>query len=245
MKSDQEAQIYLDGGARGNPGPAAVGYVIKSPEGKTLQARGEFIGRTTNNVAEYTALIKALQAAIDLEKREVDIFSDSELLVKQIIGEYRVRNHRLGELYEQAQKLLLEFDRWQIRHIRREGNAEADALVNQKLDEALGLSEPSVEPIVGDPTSKPGGPAAAGQGKVLVELTAGPAAGACSAGMNVGQCFVFSNVAPAGMCLHAMQALLPAVVGLQVDPALADGDKLTVRCRKTDCGAVFELNVLG
>ena len=125
---------HIDGGSRGNPGPAAAGFTLTDAAGTQLQARGIVLGRATNNVAEYTGLIKALGAAAQHGARQLTVFSDSELLVKQINGQYRVKSELIKPLFEQAVSLLAQFGSWQVRHIQREQNAEADKLVNQALD---------------------------------------------------------------------------------------------------------------
>ena len=127
---------YTDGGSRGNPGPAAAGFVLNDAAGGArLQAKAFLIGRATNNVAEYTALIKVLESATQIGAKEVTVHSDSELLVKQINGQYRVKSEKIRPLYEQAVELLGEFKYWEVRHVLREKNMEADALVNKALDQ--------------------------------------------------------------------------------------------------------------
>jgi ribonuclease HI len=126
--------IYTDGGARGNPGPAAIGVVIGD-----IYHHGEYIGETTNNVAEYSALLHALKKAKSLYKdslgsTELEIRMDSELIVKQMRGEYRVKNEGLRPLFLDIQKLIPEFHHVSFHHIPREKNKEADALVNKALD---------------------------------------------------------------------------------------------------------------
>ncbi|UCF14251.1 MAG: reverse transcriptase-like protein, partial [Phycisphaerales bacterium] len=125
---------HIDGGSRGNPGPAAAAFTLTDANGKQLQARGVFLSRATNNVAEYTGLLKALDAAAEIGARQLTVFSDSELLVKQINGHYRVKSKLIKPLFEQAVSLLAQFRSWQVRYVRREMNAEADKLVNQALD---------------------------------------------------------------------------------------------------------------
>jgi phosphoribosylglycinamide formyltransferase-1 len=125
---------HIDGGSRGNPGPAAAGFTLTDTAGTQLQARGIVLGRTTNNVAEYTGLVKALEAASQIGAEQLVVFSDSELLVRQINGEYKVKSKLLKPFYEQAVSLLESFEGWQVRHIRRENNVEADKLVNLALD---------------------------------------------------------------------------------------------------------------
>jgi ribonuclease HI len=128
--------VNVDGGARGNPGPAAVAAVVATPDGEVLEARGETIGRATNNVAEYRALLLGIERAQELGAREVELVGDSELVVKQVRGEYRVKDQGLRDLHAEVTRRLAEFDSWSIRHVRREENAAADTLVNDALDAA-------------------------------------------------------------------------------------------------------------
>jgi len=126
--------IYTDGGARGNPGPAAAGIVIKDAQNNTVASFGEYVGETTNNQAEYRALVFALKKAIELGGTELQCFSDSELMVKQLNHEYKMRNAELAPLYLKIHDLSLSFKKISFIHIRREKNKEADKLVNQVLD---------------------------------------------------------------------------------------------------------------
>jgi ribonuclease HI len=130
--------VYVDGGARGNPGPAAAAAVATTPEGDELNERSAYIGEATNNVAEYRALLLGLELARELGASEVDIVNDSELVARQIGGEYKVKHAGLKPLYLDAMRALRHFDRWSVRSVRREGNVRADELVNEALDEALG-----------------------------------------------------------------------------------------------------------
>ena len=129
-----KARLSTDGGARGNPGPAAYGYVIEADDGTVLAAHGERIGIATNNVAEYSALIAGLEKAAELGVDEVEVVSDSELLVKQMTGEYRVKNEALRELSQQASRLARRVGRVTYTAVRREHNELADRLVNAALD---------------------------------------------------------------------------------------------------------------
>jgi ribonuclease HI len=131
-----KAKLSTDGGARGNPGPAAYGYVLEADDGTVLDARGETIGVATNNVAEYRALIAGLEKAVDLGIDELEVVSDSELLVKQMQGEYRVKNEALRELNEEANFLERKLGRVRYKAVRREHNELADKLVNEALDAA-------------------------------------------------------------------------------------------------------------
>ena len=131
-----KARLSTDGGARGNPGPAAYGYVLEAEDGNVLDARGETIGVATNNVAEYRALIAGLEKAVELGIDELEVVSDSELLVKQMQGEYRVKNEALRELNDEANSLERKLGRVRYTAVRREHNELADKLVNEALDGA-------------------------------------------------------------------------------------------------------------
>jgi len=128
--------VHVDGGARGNPGPAAVGVVIADPEGEVVHAVGETIGEATNNVAEYRALLRGIELAREHGASELEIYGDSELVVKQVRGEYRVKDAGLKPLHAEARAALAGVDSWSFGHVRRENNAHADDLVNQALDAA-------------------------------------------------------------------------------------------------------------
>jgi ribonuclease HI len=128
--------LHVDGGARGNPGPAAVGIVISTAEGGVLEERSQRIGEATNNVAEYRALIMGLECARDQGASEVEIVGDSELVARQLTGAYKVKHHALKPLHQQALMLLRGFERWSVRTVPRAENARADALVNAALDAA-------------------------------------------------------------------------------------------------------------
>jgi ribonuclease HI len=128
------ARLSTDGGARGNPGPAAYGYVLEAEDGTVLAAHGERIGVATNNVAEYRALIAGLEKAAELGVDELEVVSDSELMVKQMTGEYRVKNEALRELSLQASRLARRIGDVSYRAVRREHNELADRLVNDALD---------------------------------------------------------------------------------------------------------------
>ncbi|GAB4274584.1 MAG: hypothetical protein Kow0056_03070 [Coriobacteriia bacterium] len=136
--SERRFVLRADGGSRGNPGPAATGYVLQDPEGRVVAQSGEAIGVATNNVAEYRALISGLKRAQEEGVRSLDVFLDSELVVRQLNGEYRVKNEGLAPLFEEARNLIGGFDDVRIAHVPREENAAADALVNAALDEVSG-----------------------------------------------------------------------------------------------------------
>ncbi len=128
--------MHVDGGARGNPGPAAAACVISTPQGEVVGEHALLLGETTNNVAEYRALILGLRQARELGASEVEVIGDSELIAKQVLGEYKVRKEDLRPLYRQATEALAAFASFSIRTVPREQNARADALVNAALDRA-------------------------------------------------------------------------------------------------------------
>jgi ribonuclease HI len=131
-----KARLWTDGGARGNPGPAAFAYVLETEDGTVLDARGEAIGVATNNVAEYSALVAGRSRALEAGIRELEVRSDSELMVKQMRGEYRVKNKDLQSLFLDASRAAREIGRVTYTHVRREHNELADRLVNEALDSA-------------------------------------------------------------------------------------------------------------
>ena len=126
--------LNVDGGARGNPGPAAIGVVVASPQGDVLEEVAETIGVATNNVAEYRALIMGLERAHALGANEVEIINDSELVAKQLTGAYKVKHPAMKPLHAEAIAALRRFDGWRVRSVPRAQNARADELVNQALD---------------------------------------------------------------------------------------------------------------
>jgi ribonuclease HI len=126
--------VYVDGGARGNPGPAGIAAVATAPGGEPLAERSEFIGEATNNVAEYRAVLLGARLAEELGAGEVEIVGDSQLVVRQIGGQYQVKHAGLKPLYLEAMHALARFDGWSIRDVPREHNARADELVNEAID---------------------------------------------------------------------------------------------------------------
>ncbi len=126
--------VNVDGGSRGNPGPAAVGVVVQDADGGVLEEVGERIGDATNNVAEYRAVLLGIERALALGATELELVGDSELIVRQVKGEYKVKDASLRELHGEVKRALVPLESWTIRHVRREANAEADRLVNEALD---------------------------------------------------------------------------------------------------------------
>jgi ribonuclease HI len=130
------ARLFTDGGARGNPGPAAYAFVLEADDGTVLAAEGKMIGVATNNVAEYSGLVAGLAKAVELAVPEVTVMSDSELMVKQMRGEYRIKNAALRDLSIEAARLARQLEKVEYRHVFREHNELADRLVNEALDRA-------------------------------------------------------------------------------------------------------------
>jgi ribonuclease HI len=128
--------VHVDGGARGNPGPAAAACVIASPAGEVLGEHTQLLGTATNNVAEYRALLLGLERARELGASEVEVVGDSELIAKQVEGLYKVKHHAMKPLYEEAMAALRGFASWSIRTVPRAQNVRADELVNAALDRA-------------------------------------------------------------------------------------------------------------
>lgn len=134
------AKLHTDGGARGNPGPAGIGVLLEDDQGNLLGELARGIGASTNNVAEYKALIAGLELALEQGVKELDVFLDSELVVSQVKGEWKIKNERLRQLAATAQTLLSRFDKWSLQHVPRGRNADADRLANLGMDQAEAMA---------------------------------------------------------------------------------------------------------
>lgn len=139
--------IQFDGGSRGNPGPAGIGVVLRAEDGTPLVTLGRFIGRATNNVAEYRALITGLEKAVELGAKRIVVRGDSELIVRQMLGVYRVKNPDLRELYQEAQALYRRFEQAKIEHNYREKNTLADKLANLAMDRKGEVTDAEDSPL--------------------------------------------------------------------------------------------------
>ena len=137
----QKVTIFSDGCARGNPGPAGCGVIIADADGRTILEKARYLGKATNNVAEYTALIDGLREAVELGAREVAVRTDSELVVRQLKGEYKVKDVKLKVLFAEAQRLSRGFAVLDVAHVERESNKEADRLANLAVDNFLGVKD--------------------------------------------------------------------------------------------------------
>lgn len=152
----EQVTIYTDGGSRGNPGPAAAGFILAEPDGTQIQSKALFLGQATNNVAEYTAVIKALEAAKQIGAKRLMVFSDSELLVKQVNGQYKVKSEQIRPLFRQTTDLINEFEDCEVKHVTREKNKQADELVNQALNLEQDIEDnPEVKPMADAQNKKP------------------------------------------------------------------------------------------
>jgi ribonuclease HI len=152
IEAASDVVVHTDGGSRGNPGPAAIGAVICDREGRVLAEIAEALGVATNNVAEYTAVLRALERAHELGARRVDLKADSKLLVEQLNGRWKIKNPTLRVLHEKVREAAKRFDAVTYTHVRRERNVEADALVNVALDAWVaehGYPEPPAKPTQG------------------------------------------------------------------------------------------------
>jgi len=147
MSTSPEIIAHVDGGSRGNPGPAAYGVFIKTPQGKPVTAFGRYLGETTNNFAEYQGLLAALEYALNHGYARLRVFTDSELMARQIAGRYKVRSPDLKPLYGRAQAMISRLESFSIQHVYREHNREADGLANKAMDDAeRGIFPPEPAP---------------------------------------------------------------------------------------------------
>jgi ribonuclease HI len=260
--------IHVDGGSRGNPGPAAAGVVIHAADGTRIHEAGYFLGEQTNNAAEYLALIRALQRAERCGNQPVSIISDSELLVRQLTGQYRVKSPSLAKLFQQVQLLLLRVSLWKVQHVRRELNARADELANLAMDRQADVIEYDIDqpaaPPAREPPGRSGAPRAARRSpdsgqpggapprtdaraapevRPVRVVQVRPAGRVCPAHPASRSSFVVRGALPAGLCLHAAHALVSTVLAVQNTDAaeFAAIPTLTVRCTRAECGATFHV----
>lgn len=251
--------IHVDGGARGNPGPAGAGVVIAREDGAPLFEAAYYLGKQTNNAAEYHALVRAVQRAAEAQPESVVIHSDSELLVRQITGAYQVKSPKLAQLFDQAQLGLLKLGRWTIRHVRREQNRRADELANLAMDrrENIVVLDAANDDGTLTNTSTPPNhatenrddepvvvPPASGERRVRIQCSRQPKAGACPAEMSLRTPIEVGTTLPAELCVHAAHALLPSLLAVLNTDAeeFAAVPTLTVRCGHTGCQAEFQLS---
>ncbi len=245
--------IHVDGGARGNPGPAGAGVVIRDESGHPILEAGYFLGHMTNNQAEYTALLRSLHAAGQAGADQLSIRADSELLVRQMTGVYKVKNPGLKPLYDNARRLLQGFRHWEITHVRREANDRADELANAAMDAGRDVIEIDV-PVTssrrrGAKQGSTAAPAAASVSNkpprpedrssawpIEARCLQPPDRGVCPAPCARDASYRFDHTVPAGVCLHAARSLLRAV-----EESSRTGESRRARCQEEGCGAEFEI----
>ena len=229
--------IHIDGGSRGNPGPAGAGVLIQDASDRPVRELGFFLGRMTNNMAEYSALLHALDEAAEIGAGTLAIRCDSELLVRQIKREYRVRNAGLQPLHAQAVKSLGRFDAWEIRHIPRELNSRADELANMAMDLAEDVVITNTDAKQVAASGSTGGATSVGR-RFIACCERAPDPAVCPAPCATDSELVFDRVMPAGVCLDAAAALLRAV-----DASEKTGAPVEADCPRTGCNARFRIQV--
>lgn len=236
--------VHTDGGSRGNPGPAAAGFVLDDSDGNRLAARAFFLGETTNNVAEYTALVRALEAAGSLGAERVTVFSDSELLVRQVGGQYKVKSDLIRPLFDEARTLMDRFEACDVRHVRREKNQDADRLVNLALDAGHDIDEmPAGRPNAKrpDPSAKPLrlGFLISGGGRTMINILDEIRQGRLNAEISV----VISSRSTVGGVARARDAGLPVEIVRKKD--YPDIDAFSHRIEEVLAAAEVDLVVQG
>ncbi|MFW6155053.1 MAG: ribonuclease HI family protein [Planctomycetota bacterium] len=225
-KATDTFTLFTDGGSRGNPGPAAAGVVLADDRGQTIHAAGHFLGRATNNVAEYRALLAGLDEALRRGVKRVAVRSDSELMVRQLAGAYRVRNTALKPLYEEALSKLSRFESVEVVHVGREENTRADRLVNEALDRQANVGDAA------------GGPGGLWPPERFVAVCTVEGVEACPAVVSVGGRWRFDGATPRGLCVHAAAGILAAVYDARPGTA-----RLAARCLKPGCPAAFDVRI--
>ncbi len=236
-----ELSVYFDGGARGNPGPAAAGVVVHAGDPtRPIHEAGYFLGHMTNNMAEYNGLLRALDIVLGMDPDAVSIHSDSQLLVQQINGKYRVKSPALAPLYREAMGRLKGLRAWRIGHVRREFNSRADELANLAMDAGHDVTVVSAsEPGADDERleNNPESPAATGSpdGVCWDACLTEPPGDTCPASMRRGSVYRFGPTVPEGFCIHAARDVL--AVGLtKAGRPMPDSE---VGCHH--CGAAFKI----
>lgn len=248
--------IHIDGGSRGNPGPAACGVVLTDlDQGQVVVRAGYFLGRMTNNAAEYAGLLRALKLAAQRGATDLRIASDSQLMVRQILGEYRVKSPDLKPLFEAAQEALLQFNTWRIEHVYRDHNVEADRMANLAMDRKRDVIETDIPSNLASVSAcQPQGPTSAAPGadeadvrfdedpSVIgwrVTLMQAPSSEACPAPAPDGACYLFGSTTPGGMCVHAAQAVFDEAPLEWPERRL---DRYDVRCARCQARLRIELD---
>lgn len=241
--------LYVDGGARGNPGPAAAGVVLRNEGGTPLLEAGYFLGTLTNNQAEYSALLIGVRAARQAGAKSLTIYSDSELMVKQLLGEYRVKAGGLKPLFEDVQNQLLGIARWTIHHVLRDKNHRADELVNQALDTGEDVTDvrlidaPAALSQEREPAAQPGSPGGDERPtRVVMEVVAAALQKPCPDSCTREFRFIIEDALPPGLNLALAGEVLDVVSTLRDrNWSGALPEPITVMCPR--CKAEFRLSL--
>lgn len=228
--------LFTDGGSRGNPGPAAAGIVLSDPAGRIIHSSGHFLGRATNNIAEYRAMIFGLQEALRREITHLRVCSDSELMVHQLNGVYRVKNEHLRPLYEQALGLLQRFKQISIEHIRREGNTLADDMVNRALNAKADVRGPAFGGATA--ATAAGGAAATSSVPQFTARCTAEADEECPGVVSAEGEWPFKGTVPPGLCIYAAAGILQAVLS-----AAAGAETIAAACARPGCPARFQIRL--
>lgn len=251
MNTQPNLTLHFDGGARGNPGPAAAGVVLRSDGGEALLEAGYLLGTMTNNQAEYSALLIGVRAANQWGAEQLTIYGDSELLVKQLTGQYRVKSDGLLPLFEDAQQQLRQLRRWRIHHVPRHQNARADELLNRALDTDEDVIE--VQSLEGPPplTARRDQPAPGAERagtkresaqRIIVEVVREAAGRACPTSCISGSRFVIEDLLPAGLNLDLAAKLLARVNILRDRAGRGEtAEPSSVICSR--CGAKLQISL--
>ncbi len=223
--------LNFDGGSRGNPGPAGCGVVLADDSKSPILEAGYFLGRMTNNAAEYTGLLRGLEAALRAGVTKLQIYSDSQLLVRQLNGEYRVKNAGLKDLFDTAFSTLRNISDWKITHIYREANSRADELANMAMDAQKDVVEIDDISIIKSAPKKP--PKTAPPAKVFAVICkSAPNPMVCPAPCAERTHYIFDQTVPEGVCIHAARAILNAPREKRAPTE--------IRCDVENCGAAFK-----
>ena len=228
--------IQVDGGSRGNPGPAAAGVTITDPAGRPIFEAGFHLEPMTNNQAEYHGLLYALREAKRLGATRLDIKADSELLVRQINGQYKVKNEGLRPLYASAVRQLQEFDDWRMVHVRREGNTRADELANLAMDAASDVIETDSQiDSKATPAAPPKATGSAGR-TIVIRCTHACDSETCPVPHAAGWSASILNATPEGLCIHSAADVFKAV-----SSSLETGQPQSAACPRIRCGGRFSI----
>ena len=219
--------LFTDGGSRGNPGPSAAAFILADPDGRTVHAAGHHLGRATNNVAEYQALVLGLTEALGRGVRELTVCSDSEFMVRQINGQYKVKSPGLKPLYGAATELIARFDRVDVQHVRREQNVPCDTIVNRCLDAGTDVS---------DAPGPPGGGRSDWPADTFTATCTTDGYEGCPGVVSAGGNWPFDGTTPAGLCVHAAARILAAV-----GAAKPGARSAIAHCAKPGCSAAFRI----